>query len=297
MRYSVLTTPSMWTEGRTESILEECLGYVPQYVGTEIPLLSFGYHGTNFSDLGAYIVPDEQRADVGEQLAEAYRWCASRFPLSVRSHLTGDLERSISKFVVGHCAHKNEMLSASSAQALGVVFMAADWPLRAPFRFGSLVAHETIHQALFRREITDSPVRAGTVGYSPWKNTLRPGRMVWHAYWTFTCQSGLLAESMLASPVILDGDPGLISFLADMEARTSVCLYSLEFSDIIRVDELERCKAASSHLRGLLRDLAGVVPELDPVRSQAADAAFGEFEGWARGFLQAHTEGGGSASG
>lgn len=279
-----------------EAILKECVGYVPQYVGTELPVLNFGYHGTNFADLGAYLVRDELKADVGGQLAEAYRWCASRFPLSLRSHLTGDLERSISKFIVGHCVHKDEMLSASSAQALGVVFMAADWPLKTPFRFGSLVAHETIHQVLFHREVTDSPVRPGAVGYSPWKKTLRPGRMVWHAYWTFTCQSGLLAESMLASPVIVDADPGLVSFLADMEARTSVCLYSLEFSDIIRVDELERCKAASFLLRGLLCDLTGVVPELDSVRGQAAEEAFGEFERWASGLLQAHTEDGGPAS-
>lgn len=273
---------------RLEAVVNECLGYLPEYVGQEMPPLRFGYLGTNFEDLGAKIVADEQRADVSRQFSEAYIWCTDRFPLSVRSHLANDAERSIVEFIVGHSKHQNEVLSASSTQALGVVFMAAEWPLKSPYRLASLIAHESIHQALFIRELGPSPVRPKSCGYSPWKNTLRPGRMVWHAFWTFTCQLAMLGESVLKDQSLQQYDPTLISFLADMEARISVCLYSLGFSDVVSSREFERCNNAFSILGGLFQEL-GVIPDFDKIRVEARDVAFGEFETWAKAFVAAHS--------
>lgn len=269
------------TYARLEEILDECLGYLPEYVDGETPCLSFGYFSTNFEDLGAKIVANEQRTDVGQQLTEAYVWCTDRFPLSVRTHVTHEMKRSIVRFIVGHSKHEDEVLSASSAQAPGVVFIAAEWPVRSPYRLASLIAHEGIHQALFIRELESSPVRHGSLGYSPWKNTLRPGRMVWHAFWTFTCQTAMLAESLLTDPSLLSRDPRLTDFLADMEARISVCLYSLELSNIVSSCEFERCNRAFGILSGLFRELARL-PKFDQAQVEAGHVARAEFEMWAR---------------
>lgn len=263
------------------SVLSECLGYLPKYFQQEVPPLSFGDSKTNFDDRGARTVADEQRTVVSQQLAEAYAWCASRFPLSIRRPQANNMEPSITGFTVGHSKDQHALLSSSSPQAPGLVFMAADWPLKSPYRLASLIAHESIHQALYLREFESSPVRAGSLGYSPWRGTLRPGRWVWHAFWTFTCQSTMLSESLLRDQSILRDDPALLRFIADMVARVSVCLYSLELSSVVSAREFERCSHAVSILNDLFERLA-VVQDFDEIRTVARNAAFDGFQLWAR---------------
>jgi hypothetical protein len=268
----------------TEAILRECLGHLPEYDDGNTPQLRFGYAGTNFDDLGASIVPPEHRANVTRQLFEAYTWCAHRFPLSIAS--AAGTRPSIVELIVAHSRHENEVLSASSAQAPGVVFMAADWPLHSPYRLASLIAHESIHQALFVREQEASPIRSRSSGYSPWKKTLRPGRLVWHAFWTFTCQSAMLGETLTSDRSLLDNDPDLPGFLTDMEARISVCLQSLELFEIVSSAEMERCTSAFARLGDLFRDLASM-PGIQQLRTHAGEAAFAEYERWAVDLLAA----------
>lgn len=270
----------------TEAILREGLGYLPDYAGAGTPQLRFGYTGTNFVDLGASIVPPQQRADVSRQLLEAYTWCAQRFPLSITS--AAGTRPSILELIVAHSRHENEVLSASSAQAPGIVFMAADWPLRSPYRLASLIAHECIHQALFVREREASPVRRGSSGYSPWKRSLRPGRLVWHAFWTFTCQSAMLGETLMRDRSLLDHDPGLPGFLTDMGARIAVCLQSLELFEIVPATEMERCTGAFTRLGDLFGDLV-CVPGMEQLRTQSDTSAFAEYERWATDFLAARS--------
>ncbi|MCA1625610.1 MAG: hypothetical protein LC778_17790 [Acidobacteria bacterium] len=229
------------------------------------------------------------REDVGQQLTGAYIWCVHRFPLSVRSHVTNVTKRSITEFIVGHSNHQDQDLSASSAQAPGIVFIASSWPLRCPFRLASLIAHEGIHQGLFIRELVSSPVRPKSLGYSPWKNTIRPGRLVWHAFWTFACQFTMLGESVLRDRSLLRDDTMLIDFLADMEARLSVCLYSLEFSNVVSRPEFERCNNAFSILGCVSRKLMNI-NDYKQLSVDASDAAFGKYEAWAKTFVETYSD-------
>ncbi|MFD4357467.1 hypothetical protein ACFWPX_33320 [Nocardia sp. NPDC058518] len=166
--------------------------------------------------------------------------------------------------------------------------MAADWPLTSPYRFASLITHEGIHQALFIRELEDSPVRPGSSGYSPWKKTLRPGRLVWHAFWTFTCQLVMLCESLQLDQRLIARDPSLFSFLADMEARISVCLDSLKLTEVVTPKEFERCTSAFNILTGLIEELL-VLPTFRKSRADAGDDVFGEFNNWAIEFMDSHS--------
>jgi HEXXH motif-containing protein len=217
---------------------------------------------------------------VRRQLAEAYAWCAARFPLSVRAPGGDGSVRSVSLLIVGHSRQRARLLSFSSPQAPGQVFIAADWPLSSPYRLASLLAHEDIHQALYVREAESSPVRPRSLGYSPWKGTVRPGRWVWHAFWTFTCQAALLGESLTRDRSLLERDPTLSRFVAEMMARVGVCLESLQIFDIVTTEELDRCRRAGSML-DQVADRLGGIPDFDQVRASARDGVSADFRDWA----------------
>jgi hypothetical protein len=265
---------------RLDIIVAECLGYLPDYVAGNLPAISFDDGRIDLEESGARTVADDLRPEVRRQLAEAYAWCADRFPLSLRAPGRDGSVRSIALLVVGHSRRRARLLSSSSPQAPGLVFIAADWPLASPYRLASLLSHEDVHQALYVREAESSPVRPTSLGYSPWKGTLRPGRWVWHAFWTFTCQVTLLGESLARDRSLLERDPTLPRFIAEMMARVSVCLYSLRIFDVVSVEEVERCRRASSVLDEVAEVLGGI-PHFDQLRDSARNVASTEFGDWA----------------
>lgn len=268
----------------TNAMISKTLGYLPERLDLVMPPLSFEL-GNNFRDFNCGSVLQENRLSVAAQLREAFVWCASRFPLSFRNGSDNHLQRSVLEFVVGHSKHHDELLSASSAQAPGVVLMSADWPLKSYYRLGSLIAHESVHQALFAREGTLSPVRPRSLGYSPWKNSLRPGRLVWHSFWTFACQFTMLGESLLKDNSLRQIDPKLTEFLGDMEARVLVCLNSLEIFDLVSSNEMEQCKCALSILNDVSEGLLAF-SEYGQTLDIAKDSAFEEFQMWATHFAK-----------
>jgi hypothetical protein len=264
-----------------EAVLVQCLGRLPGYGSTTVPPITFDDGGTDLVDLGAVAVAPDQRPLVSRQVATAFRWCARRFPMSGAPGPEPIARPAVTQLVIGTSGHPDELLSASSRHRPGTLFMAAAWPLPSTFRFASLIAHEAVHQWLFAREAEASPVRPGSIGYSPWKKTHRPGGLVWHAFWTFTCQLALLGGAVLAdaAPAVLD--PGLPALLADLRARSLTCVYSLELFGVLVPGELARCRAAAALVEDLVLALttAGVLAA--DLLEAACDTTFSEFEAWA----------------
>lgn len=270
------------------TVINKALGYLPEYIDQAMPSINFEL-GTHFNKFNYRSVTREDRPAISERLTEAFFWCANRFPLSVKTSSDSVPQQSIVQFVVGHSIHQDEILSASSAQAPGVVLMAACWPLKSPYRLASIIAHESMHQALYIRERISSLIRPGSLGYSPWKNSLRPGRLVWHSFWTFVCQFTMLSESVLEDDSLLQIDPKLTSFLADMQARILACSNSLSNFDIVASDEMEQCNSALSILDKISRELL-VFPEYQSALKKAKDNVFEDFETWAMSLIESQAD-------
>jgi hypothetical protein len=268
-----------------KAVLVECLNYSPRFDEGKTPPVTFEDRlGDNFDGNAAREVDDSVHEIAAREIAEAYQWCATRFPLSIRSESKTRFERSICEISVGHSVHPDRLLSASSPDLPGVIFMAAGWPVNCHHRVGSLIAHESVHQALYVRESESTPVRRNSLGYSPWKKSVRPGRWVWHAYWTFACQLALLADSLLEDRSLQSRDIHLVRFIADMDARVAICLYSLELFDIVSDEELNRCTKTRSILDDLSVGLS-CISGYDDARAAASNATRVEFTCWAEATL------------
>jgi HEXXH motif-containing protein len=266
----------------TNIAVAKALTYLPRQVDLAVPSFNFNIE-PHFAHLNWRPIPEGKRELAQDQLSAAFRWCGARFPL-VLEDSTAVQRPSIAAFVVGESAHEDELLSASSAQAPGAVLMVAPWPLKCIYRVASLIAHESMHQALYERERQSSPVRRGSLGYSPWKYTLRPGRLVWHSFWTFLCQHTLLAECALLERDVLLNDPDLKAFLADMRARILLCADSLRDFDVLNLHELGQRGDALDILQELERDLRQV-PGYSQISDWAEHEVFAGYEEWSREIL------------
>ena len=217
---------------------------------------------------------------ISSQICQVFQWCIERFPLCIRKE-SKNIEQSITEFIIGYSLHKDELLSASSAQALGVILLSAPWPLKTPYRLASLIAHESMHQALYYREFENSPVRPSSLGYSPWKNCIRPGRLVWHSFWTFICQFVMLGENALKDQNLMNIDTSLAHFIADMQARIMICYESLKEFKILNSNEVIQC----DHAIQILNNVGYSLAEFSEYKLQlriAEENAFKDYSHWAK---------------
>jgi hypothetical protein len=229
-------------------------------------------------------IADAESAAVATELRDgaqaitgaAYRWCRDGFASTTAAPGSG----TITRLLLVSCPGE-ELMTSSRPIAPGAVVVGAGWPLESYHRLGSLLAHEAIHQVLFAREAGESPVREGSLAYSPWRAATRPGRLAWHAYWTFACQIALLVETMLADPAMTGREPQLPSFVSRLIPRLPIGLESLERFEVISAGELERTWAAMDALE---EPVAHLVRELGLEASveSEAESARTELEAWAR---------------
>lgn len=264
----------------TRSVAALALGYAGTIVPPVLPPISFE-PGEGLRSLAAVPVDEEARPAVAAQLRDAFAWCAARFPLGIRD-ANGRRCPAVTGFSVGRSAHPGEFLTASSPQRTGTLFVAAPWPVPSRYRLASLIAHEAMHQALYNRERRGPVARLGSLGYSPWKAQLRPGRLVWHAFWTFSTQFMLLVEALAErGATILAEDPEMPAFLAEMDARIACCADSLEAFDLLDATEFARTREALHLMTAksacLLAGVAGYVR----LRAEWQAAVASELEGWA----------------
>jgi hypothetical protein len=230
---------------------------------------------TEIADAATTAVGAGQRQGAGRTSADAYDWCRRTFASEVAAPGGG----AITKLRVVTCT-PGQLMTASTEAVPGEIVVGAHWPLETHYRLGSLLAHEAIHQLLFEREATDSPVRERSLAYSPWRVETRPGRLAWHAFWTFACQIALLAETMVGEPGMAADEPELPRFVARLLPRLPIALDSLERFQVLSAAELDHARRAMDALDDpiarLVRDF-----ELEQTVESEEGTAHDELEAWA----------------
>ena len=183
---------------------------------------------------------------------------------------------------LGKIGDPDSMLSASSPGALGVIRLAANWYEVDLRRAAGVILHESVHQLLYGREYGESPVRFGSIGYSPWKRRERPGRLVWHAFWTFAVQLGFLVDTVgNMRGCKMDGSSQIVEMLAHLES----CHCSLRIFEIVQAEEeLARIEAALHRISQVISAMPLGEGGADRIRL-AREHARSEFNGWAARLL------------
>ena len=244
----------------------------------QLPTMAFS-SAQSLGDKVYTAVPTPLQGAARLTVARAYRWCSSNFPLADRPKSDLGWRPAITQIDI-RTTPEGQLLSASSAQAPGRLILGAPWPLKDFYRLGSLMAHEIVHQGLFLREAVDTPVRHGSLAYSPWRQTARPGRLVWHAFWTFTCQLAISIHALQHTPELFNDDQSIARFLAQIIPRLEICRDSLERFDVVTGAERRNCNRAHEIVSGLglgrstRYGLANVVAE----EKSKAEA---DYEAWA----------------
>ncbi|MBB3571590.1 HEXXH motif-containing putative peptide modification protein [Rhizobium sp. BK491] len=261
---------------QTEKMLGLAVGRLPNYSVTTEVALAFDISPA-LEGLGAREVDVNLHAAAISQINDALRWCSARFPLG-RPESDQAMVTSIE---VGFAFKAAEIVSASSPTNLGHILLAAQWPLKSTYRLSSVLAHEVVHQHLYLRQEVDDPVRGRSLGYSPWKNCTRPGWLVWHSFWTFSCQVMLLAESFLMDERVGLEDNEIPSFLAKMMGGVGLNLRSLEMFQIVSNPELDRCIEAGQLICQCSESIANRHPTFSDLLDSEREEALRKFQRWA----------------
>jgi len=128
------------------------------------------------------------------------------------------------------------------------------------------------------------------LGYSPWRRETRPGRLVWHAFWTFSCQFSLLTVALCDTETDALSEPSLLDFMATMPPRVEACFESLMQFDVAEQQELDRCRDALSYVKlgaARLTALPRFAEKLQEERLKTAS----EYHEWARLLLDGQESG------
>jgi hypothetical protein len=270
--------------------LDEAAWYkgLPDKSSQRLPLIDFESPATSL-DRTYRAVPREEQPNACRIVEDAFRWCAMNFPLGVPTE-TDRLRFLAPRYIDVRLTPSNIYLAASSADRLGHILLGAPWPVECTYRLASLIAHEAVHQGLFLREQHSSPVRPGSLGYSPWRCRTRPGRLVWHAFWTFACQFSLLVSAASGNEGAIQIDRDLVDFMATMPPRCESCLDSLIQFDIVKDSELIRCADALSYVAlsaDRLSRRSQFAVRLDAERAKTA----ADYRDWAESIMSSQESG------
>lgn len=263
----------------TRRIFELAVGNSHIVSVNKVPQIDFG-SPTRSAEYDHTAVPMELQSSARKLLRVAYRWCNDRLPLIVVA--ADNVCVPAIRCIRVSMTVNNVLLSASSPDAPGQMLLGAPWPVKHPYRIASLMAHEAVHQALFCREWQMSPVRPGSLAFSPWRLTARPGRLVCHAFWTFACQCALLSEALVDTPRMIE-DSKLTAFVAEMTARVETCLASVQMFEVVTKEELSRCSQGAACVAEAVSAAAAVWDFRSELEIQRV-AAGSEFREWAESF-------------
>lgn len=258
----------------TSTVRNLALRSAPVALAAAPPAMVFA-SSAEIADAETAAVADQLRDGARAVTADAYRWCRERFASEIAAPGTG----TITRLRLVTCPSE-ELMTSSAPATPGEVVLGAGWPLETYYRLGSLLAHESIHQMLFRREAGEGPVREGSLAYSPWRAATRQGRLAWHAFWTFACQIALLAETMLGDPSTARREPQLPAFVARLLPRLPIALDSLERFEVLSAPELDRAQRAMGALEEPIAHLVRAL-ELERTVESETEIAQEEFEAWA----------------
>lgn len=238
----------MWikSSGLIEELLRKICGESRFPLGDETPIRShwmpdivfkwtdeLGHKGSTELDSFEAMTVAKKQFLAGLKYLQTYSLTGSR------SELWLFTQGRIVEACLGAVSEERLLVTASSPQEFGRVWFAGQWPSLATRRIAASIVHEAVHQELYRRESAgDVPWRHNSIAYSPWKRRERPGRWVWHAFWTFSVHCAFLADSIDADVRSLSEDAMEV---AGMYLRLRQCLESILLFNVLEdQDELHR---------------------------------------------------------
>ena len=171
------------------------------------------------------------RARAQEALFEGLRYLHHYIPFLLNPGCGHSAASPIRHVELGRLRYRRRLLTASSPEEPGTIWFAANWETLTIRRIAGNALHEARHQLLYHREASDANLlRTHAIAYSPWKQRERPGRLVWHAFWTFSVHCVFLADSITAGDAEFNEDNAEIG---DMYLRLKQCFDSLEMFDVV----------------------------------------------------------------
>lgn len=248
------------------------------------PIISYDLERV-ISDSAFTNVNQSLKRKIDSQIIKAYEWCGKTYPLYY-SDGQNKIHRFIVSITIGNSAHRSEILTASSIQNIGNMILMADWPLPSVFRLGSLFAHEATHQLLFLREQAGETIRSRSVGYSPWKGTLRKGRLIWHSFWSFTCQFVFLSERVVLETEVYSQDKGILKYLAEMYSKLSICTEELIQRNIVSMEELSACETAFHEVTKIQKEIVSRFDNSE-LFCVLMEKEYNEYREWASSLIEA----------
>ena len=181
---------------------------------------------------------------------------------------------------LGEIPDRRRLVTASSPQEPGTIWFAANWGSLTTRRIAGNLLHEAVHQLLYQREESDaSLLRAHSIAYSPWKQRERPGRWVWHAFWTFSAHCVFLADTITSGDVEFNEDKTEVGI---MYLRLKQCSASLEMFDVVaNSEEASAIKWAATAVSERIENSNESTMWGDEIRRQKAGVE-AEFDTWVR---------------
>jgi hypothetical protein len=226
------------------------------------------------------------RARAHEIFLEGLR-CLHHHVPTLLNHSRGQSAVSPIRHVrLGELPDQRRLVTASSPQEPGTIWFAANWDTLTTRRIAGNVLHEAVHQLLYHREGNDaSLLRTHSIAYSPWKQRERPGRWVWHAFWTFSAHCVFLADTITARDVEFNEDKAEVG---NMYLRLKQCFDSLEMFDVvIDPEEARAIKWAATAVAERIENSGDSTMWGNEIRRQKA-VVEAEFDNWVRRMISAH---------
>lgn len=188
--------------------------------------------------------------------------------------------------VLGSLQDPRRIVSASSPQRPALIVFAANWNRVCTRRVAANVLHELVHQVLYQREdAAVGTVRSNSIGYSPWKLAERPGRWVWHSFWTFALHCAYLAETARVERAVSEEDRLEVAL---MYLRLRQCMESIEMFEVVAdPSELQRMRRALSVVMDAVEGPGGDRLFCDLAAAHAPRIGV-EFEAWKARLLRLH---------
>jgi hypothetical protein len=213
--------------------------------GPNLPKISFEWNVHLERDRVTPLQSPGSRREAKETFLEGLQYAYGRRISGDCSAVASFVFGQIKRVHLGAASDRRSLITASSPQDLGAVWFAGNWGTLTPQRVAANVFHEAVHQALYRRELVEAAaLRRNSIAYSPWKKCERPGRWVWHAFWTFSVHCAFLAEAI--NPHSRDFQEDAVE-VAVMYLRLRQCVESIHMFNVVEdTQEVDRIRWVGS---------------------------------------------------
>ncbi|MGE4593409.1 hypothetical protein [Alcaligenes sp.] len=261
-------------------IIKLALGGVSISYERDVPTPELVCHdGVSIGDYECLALPLIEQGGARALVLHAWEFAKAHFPFGARIGEPQTTPLRVTRIDLGRAPNCEEIVSASSPQLPGFIQIGVPDKRSYALRISSLLVHESMHQALYLREIHSKPFIENALGYSPWKKRLRSARLVWHSWWTFAVQYAYLIQILSNEPSIIEVDPGLVKFTAERKAELEIAFFSIRSCNTFLESEASACLEAAT-LVDTLTENASCVPGFARAYELAAQSKATDFSNW-----------------